>query len=208
MHGFSSDDSNLSDSAAATSSKTKKRKYNQQYKKEWEAEFKNWLAAGNSKTEAYCKVCNKIINISSGKLQLVRHQDSEAHRKKSRSINKQQTLTSFVHTKGTTSLETSLKKADCYISAFIAEHNLPFRVAEHIPVLISKICTDSDIAKNIKCSRTKTTAIVKNVIGQSSSNNICAILRSTKFSLIIDESTDLSTRKHLVMVARYFHENK
>lgn len=126
--------------------------------------------------------------------------------KKSLTVKKQHTLSSFVTN---TSLETSLKKADCYISAFfVVEHNLPFRVTEHLANLISKICTDLEIAKNIKCSRTKTTAVVKNVIGQSSSNNICTILKSTKFSLIIDESTDLSTKKHLVVVARYFHENK
>ncbi|CAH1109909.1 unnamed protein product [Psylliodes chrysocephalus] len=92
--------------------------------------------------------------------------------------------------------------------AFIAEHNLLYRVAEHLPSLISKICTDSEIAKNIQCGRTKTTAIVKNVIGQSGSNTIYAILRSSKFSVIIDESTDISTKKHLVIVARYFYENK
>lgn len=102
------------------------------------------------------------------------------------------------------SLELATKRADLYISAFVAEHNLPFTVTEHIPQLMAKVCCDSEIAKNIKCSRTKTTSIVKNVIGKQSSKDAHEILKDVKFSLIIDESTDLSTTKHLVIICRYF----
>ncbi|KAB0789969.1 hypothetical protein PPYR_15745, partial [Photinus pyralis] len=194
----------ISDSAPS-SSKPKKRKYNQLYTKKWEAEF-NWIIEAKKSSCAHCKICDKTINISSGKLQLVRHQDSESHRKKSKQAVNQPTLKSFVN-KGP-SIETATKKADMYISAFVAEHNLPFRIAEHLPLLLRSICSDSEIAKNIKCGRTKTTAVVKNVIGQASAQKLYDILKKVKFSIIIDESTDLSCSKHLVMVARYFYENR
>lgn len=50
-------------------------------------------------------------------------------------------------------------------------------------------------------------SIVENVIGKESFTNLCEDLRKIKFSLVIDESTDLSTIKHLCLVARYVGKN-
>lgn len=88
------------------------------------------------------------------------------------------------------------------MAAFIAEHNLPFTVMNHLPKLIQAVCTDSQIAKQFKCSRTKSTALVTNVIGVASSSSLIKDLRENKFSIILDESTDRATIKHLAVVAR------
>lgn len=89
------------------------------------------------------------------------------------------------------------------LAGFVAEHNLPFTIMEHLPKLIQAVCPDSKIAEEIACSRTKTHAIVEHVIGKTSFDSLCEDLRQHKFSLIIDESTDRSTIKHLCLVARY-----
>lgn len=94
------------------------------------------------------------------------------------------------------------------LASFVAEHNLPFVIMEHLPKLIQSVCPDSTIAKEIKCSTTKTHAIIDHVIGKESFNNLCEDLRQNKFSLIIDESTDLSTIKHLCLVVRYAKNNR
>lgn len=183
----------------------KKMKYVQQYKKEWEKEF-NWICAGKKQSEAMCKVCVKTLSITSGKLQLVRHQDTTLHRNRSKSSYNQQTLTNYLKDDNS---EKVMKKADLYISAFVAEHNLPFAVCEHLPKLVSKINSlNFENGRDIKCGRTKTTAIIKNVIGGESLHQLCMILRKVKFSLIADESTDLTCTKHLALVVRYFYNNK
>jgi hypothetical protein len=173
-----SSDSNVTDSELASSSsskpKPKKLRYVQNYKRKWENEFKNWLAPGKKKTEVYCKICDKNISIASGRLQLVRHQDSENHRKKSKGLK----LSIKQFTKIESNLEKSVESADFYIFAFISEHNLPIHVADHLSKLIPAICTDSEIAKNIKCCRTKATAVIKNIIGQQNLENLCAILKT------------------------------
>lgn len=79
---------------------------------------------------------------------------------------------------------------------------------DHLPKLIEKICPDSKIAKEIKCARTKTQAIVENIIGKESFKQLCSDLKEKKFSLIIDESTDLSTTKHMCLVVRYLKDNR
>lgn len=58
----------------------------------------------------------------------------------------------------------------------------------------------------MSCSRTKATALIKNVIAEQSMQDIVKILQENKFSLIIDESTDLGCIKHLALVARYFKD--
>lgn len=67
------------------------------------------------------------------------------------------------------------------LSAFIAEHNLPFNCMEHIPKLVAKICPDARIAKGLACSRTKTGMIVKNVLGAQSFQLLCEDLKKKKF---------------------------
>lgn len=78
---------------------------------------------------------------------------------------------------------------------------------DHLSELCGKSFPDSKIAQGMACGRTKTTAITKRVIGHENFQNICEDLRKTKFSLIIDESTDRTTQKHLCLVVRYAKNN-
>lgn len=89
------------------------------------------------------------------------------------------------------------------LTAFVAEHNLPFMVMEHLPNLIKTICPDSKIAYQIRCSKTKTNAIIQHITGKTSFNDLCDDLRQNKFFLTIDESTERSTIKHLCLVVLY-----
>lgn len=91
--------------------------------------------------------------------------------------------------------------------AFVAEHNLPISIRYHLPGLIANVTSDSKVASAAKCARTKNSAIFRNVMGNVSFSDLVVCLRNTKFSLIIDESTDLSTLKYLVLLARYYDQN-
>jgi len=180
--------------------RAKKRKYSQKYRVKWEteAEYKEWLSSNkNNVYEAICRICNKSINISAGKNQLKRHQARTSHIKAALARKYEPSVASLTNVQNFNSVELSIKKANLYLAAFVAEHNVPFKIMEHMPQLIKKICVDSEIAKNIACSRTKVTAIVRNVLGQSNLEEICGILNNVKFSLIIDESTDRGCTKHL-----------
>ncbi|KAL1443615.1 hypothetical protein MTO96_045924 [Rhipicephalus appendiculatus] len=75
---------------------------------------------------------------------------------------------------------------------------------EHMPKLLTAVCPDSNVAREIVCSRTKASAIVKNVTGRESKERLCDLLRRNKFSLIVDEATDSSCCKHLCLLTRVF----
>ncbi|XP_025411758.1 uncharacterized protein LOC112684435 [Sipha flava] len=65
----------------------------------------------------------------------------------------------------------------------------------HITAICKVAFDDSKIASGINLGRTKATSIVKNVIGKNHSEEIANILKSTYFSVIIDESTDVCDSK-------------
>lgn len=104
--------------------------------------------------------------------------------------------------KNKTQLENNVKTAELRIAAFAAERNIAFNVLDHLSQIISGSFTDSEIAKTFSASRTKTTALVKNVLGAYSFEKTIDILQSKTFSLIVDESTDKGTLKSLALVAR------
>lgn len=56
-------------------------------------------------------------------------------------------------------------------------------------------------------SRTKTRAIIVNVTGETAQKNLIENLRENNFSLLVDESTDKSTIKHLALIVRTEDDN-
>lgn len=64
------------------------------------------------------------------------------------------------------SLETGVRKTDIKLSAFVVEHNIPFRVADHFAELMRSCFPDSKIAGKLRLKRTKCTVIVKHIIAK------------------------------------------
>nr|XP_015840122.1 PREDICTED: uncharacterized protein LOC107399001 [Tribolium castaneum] len=75
---------------------------------------------------------------------------------------------------------------------------------DHLPKLISSVCSDSEIAKRLKLSRRKGTVLMKDVVRKEQMTELTKTLKNIKFSLIIDETTDTSTFKCLVLIARFY----
>lgn len=84
----------------------------------------------------------------------------------------------------------------------MAEHTIPFLAADHLPDLLKECFPDSKIVQGINMKRTKTSAIVKNVIGVTAKEELSDILKTRKFSILTDESTDISSVKTSCVVVR------
>lgn len=82
------------------------------------------------------------------------------------------------------------------MAGFIAEHNLPFMLMKHLLDLLRATCSDSEIAKQIKCSRTKIKSIISNVTAVSERQRLVLLMNNNKFSIIADESTCRSSIKN------------
>ena len=90
------------------------------------------------------------------------------------------------------------------ISAFTAEHNLPFTLANPLLSLIqSSVPTDSSektALSQIHLNATKCTNIIRQGTGLYFISMLTKKLQKTKFSLILDETTNVATEKQLGIV--------
>lgn len=194
-----------SDSSTGKSPPKKKNvKYEQKFVNSWlkDDRFKGWLKKSTKgETYFFCSACN--CDRKCGIHELLRHKDSTKHAKNSLKLQKQQKLTSMF-TSGSNSQDTKIaaKAGEVKMACFIAEHNLSFNIASHLNKLICAVCPDSKIAEQLSISRTKARAIIVNVTGQTAEENIIQMLQNNCFALLVDESTDKSTIKHLALVAR------
>ncbi|XP_036317486.1 zinc finger MYM-type protein 6-like, partial [Rhagoletis pomonella] len=93
--------------------------------------------------------------------------------------------------------------AELNLTMFCIQHNLSFLLMDFLPQLLSECCPDSKIAAALKCGRTKS-KMLTDVLGAKAKENIVSVLQTTKFSCIIDETTDVSSKKSLVIVVRYY----
>uniref|UniRef100_A0A0K8WKB5 DUF4371 domain-containing protein n=1 Tax=Bactrocera latifrons TaxID=174628 RepID=A0A0K8WKB5_BACLA len=93
--------------------------------------------------------------------------------------------------------------AELTMVMFLICHNLPFLLMDFLQKLLKECCPDSRIAQQLHCGRAKATELVDQ-LGKRSCEEITEKLRTNKFSLIVDETTDVSTKKCLILIVRFF----
>ena len=76
-----------------------------------------------------------------------------------------------------------------------------------LPVL-KALVPDSTILLQAQVGRTKVTGLIRNVIGLAEKMKLVNLLKKTKFSLIVDESTDRTVTKFLVIFVWYCSQKR
>ena len=138
---------------------------------------------------------------------LKNHAKSKHHKDKLKTVCfHQPTIKAFASTSASTQ-KTNAKTAEVKLAGFFAEHNIAFTVADHLCNLLKECFPDSNIAQDMNFKRMKMTKIVGNVIGSSHKANLADTLQHTKFSVLTDESTDISSVKISCIVVRYLDES-
>lgn len=99
-----------------------------------------------------------------------------------------------------------VKSLEIAISTFFAEHNVAFQNVGHLTELLKKYIPDSNIVKDASLHRTKCTEIIKNVLCKVETEELIEILHKQKFSILLDESTDISDTKLLCLLVSIIYE--
>lgn len=94
------------------------------------------------------------------------------------------------------------------ICLFFAEHNVALHVVDHLVPLLKEIVPDSSIIKNSKLGRTKCTKIIQNVLAEEEKSKLILKLQKYEFSVLVDESTDISSSKTMCVLVKFFDEEK
>ena len=105
-------------------------------------------------------------------------------------------------------MESDVAKAELHAAAFFSEHNIAFSSADHFTDMCKMAFKDSETAKNMQMKRTKMTYLIQDGIAFHEEIDLNETLRETKFSIIIDESTDISVTQVLAVVVRFFDKTK
>ena len=98
----------------------------------------------------------------------------------------------------------AVKETELRLAAFISKHNLSFRVMDHLSDLLPKLCSDSKIAADVKCKRTKTKRIIINAMAPDFHSELVSKLKGEHISVIMDKTTGISTKKELALVTRQY----
>jgi len=161
-----------------------------------ESSFKGWLAPHPSENKALCTVRNKTIKCH--KTNLIEHSQTVKHMEKVRLLNYK-----IDDNNNTLSHKDRVKRAEIKLAAFFAEHNVAFSTVDHLIPLIKDICIDSKIAQNLSLPRKKCSYIVKNIIAKHETEKIVEYLKTCRFFILVDESTDISDNKIMCILVRY-----
>ncbi|XP_036345793.1 uncharacterized protein LOC118755042, partial [Rhagoletis pomonella] len=177
----------------SSSSDERKPETRRKFRTEWLATF-SWLR--NKNGECYCIACD--TNLVSHYSHLKYHGSLKKHlrnvAKKKNKIQIKQCLKT-----DQASFKKKVYHAELNLTMFCIQHNLSFLLMDFLPQLLSEYCPDSKIAAALKCGRTKS-KVLTDVLGAKAKENIVSVLQTTKFSCIIDETTDVSRKKSLVIV--------
>lgn len=145
-----------------------------------------------------CKYCLCLIN--SKKSTLISHAKSKKHQLACEPFSKGKQK--VLNLKNQTVLQKA-RKAEARTALYIAQHT-SINVVDHLHAQYHVNFTDSCIAENIQLHRTKTTAIINNVWFPFMKNELIKDIGDGSYSLIIDESTDISIIKYLGIIIKYY----
>jgi hypothetical protein len=128
-------------SEPCTSTPSKSKKYVCKYQHFWEKEFtllkKSDTGVGEDMAAlAHCKLCNTNFSVAAGALYDVkRHAKRSTHVTAVEPLSKTKSITNFVDKKSS-----SVILSETLFSNFVAEHNLPFSLADHFTKSLPKLC--------------------------------------------------------------------
>ncbi|XP_033120230.1 uncharacterized protein LOC117119513 [Anneissia japonica] len=182
----------------------KKAKYACSFKPDFTKMYPCIIGVKSDSHAAKCTVCNLVFTVRhGGKNDVDKHIKGKKHEKCAKEIAQNQT---FKFTSQSGSLKEKLIRAEVLFTAFILEHNLPF--AQHANQLFKQMFPDSEVAKEYKCSYTKTAAITENSLEPEASKVMFSCLRDRRqpFTLMLDESNDILCQKECAILVRYFNE--
>ncbi|CAI6358647.1 unnamed protein product [Macrosiphum euphorbiae] len=176
------------------------------YRQCWESEnwAKGWLreadADANKIGEAFCKICRSFLRAHLTDLQ--RHAKTKMHCEKMKKLNPQQNNQTVLS--NTIIITNEQKELDLKLSLYVATHT-SIKSIDHLGEILKVIGKkNNSLLSNLKLHRTKCSTIIKNVISPSLLEELILDIGTTPFSLIVDESTDVSVIKYLCLCVKYF----
>lgn len=174
-------------------------------------QFKGWLeAVPSDNTKAKCYCCNAVL--SCGKSDLQKHAKTEKHVNNVKRIKGYRPIDLAFQlassspdeaaAKAKQSHENKVKACELRLAAYVAEHNVAFNTSNDLIKTIKAGISDSTIVKDLSMSRTKCSLVVSKILAKTETDELSEELRKSLFSVLVDESTDVSNTKNMCILVR------
>ncbi|XP_068232164.1 zinc finger BED domain-containing protein 5-like [Palaemon carinicauda] len=190
--------------------KKSKRWYQQSFNKQWltDVELRDWVKEDpNDKNTAICSVCDwKLKNCD--KSALMKHKASSKHTRNLDTKKNTLNIKQFFKRSDAELPQDKVAKAEMYLTGYMAEHGVPFAQADHLVDVIKKMFPECETARNMKIKKTKASYMLQDGIAWEERQLVAKFCRENYFSLIIDESTDVSVSQVLAVMVRVYDEKK
>jgi len=169
--------------------------YTPNFRVDWlrQNEFNSWLKdIPSDSSKAFCKIC--CCELRARHADLLNHMETKKHKSSLQVLR--------IHPPNITSLNTC--RAEAALAMFVSAHYALLSV-DHLGALCkSHFSSTNNTANNLRLHRTKCTAIIKNVLCPYFQNNLKDDIGNGRFSILVDESTDISVIKYLGITAIYY----
>ena len=178
----------------------KQKQYKQKFRSEWLKHelFREWLLEVKENSGVgHCKLCKCDIN--------AKYSDLVTHMKSKKHINanpgKTVPLTNFLQI----SPKNSVSKLEGTLAMFVSCH-LSIVNTDHLVDLCKNRIDDSKTTTQLKMHRTKCSEMIKTVIANHFEEDLVNDIGGKKFSLLLDESNDITVNKLLGIVVIYYSD--
>ncbi|XP_066969329.1 protein FAM200C-like [Macrobrachium rosenbergii] len=155
------------------------------------------------KGKAFCNICSKLIEGTISHLH--RHLKTKYYITRAKSV-KSPSISSLLKKKNLPARDG--ERFRLMLLKFLCEHNISFNVMDHLMKVLKNGAHDSQIIKSVKSGRYTSRQIIVKCIGSESLKEIVEFLKTNRYSIIVDESTDVSTTKQLAIVVRVVNTEK
>ncbi|CAG5102790.1 Protein of unknown function [Cotesia congregata] len=176
------------------------------YREAWENQpiFKGWLTKNSSELitaghgEARCKFCKASLRAHASDLK--KHAGTGSHLAQAKlwNIKKQPSLISHINS----SQQKELKIAELKMVLYIASHS-SVKSVDHLGEVLKELGKGSQLEK-LRLHRTKASKLMLNVVAPAMLEELIDDIGEQDYSIILDESTDVSTIKYMAYCVRYF----
>jgi hypothetical protein len=170
------------------------------YSSKWEEIFVWVQKAADGSEAAYCKLghCNCLPRISN----LSNHEKSKKHKRRT----PLQGQTRLNVRKTPRQDMDKFKAVELQIAVSITCH-CAIRRVDHLSEIVIAHGHGSTL-EHIKLHRSKCACLIKNIISPALKNDLIDDLQNKKYAIILDESTDISTQKHLCVLVRFLSDKR
>lgn len=161
---------------------------------------------GRNKSEAYCILCNSYLNIGNkGITDIEDHLKTEKHKRHVRGQSNSGAMDSFVIN---SSENSAIRAAEAVLSFHTVKHHQSFRSMDCTSKLLQTMFSDSTIAKKITCGRTKTEAIIQNILGPFSLDICRNELENVQYVSVATDGSNHGANKLFPIVIQFFKFDK